>query len=193
MENETTTGGIVTYAGRIQTAALMIALIAVGAVIAIPVPGSPVPIVLQNAFVVLTGVVLSPLWAATTVAVYLGMGAVGLPVFAGATGGVAHFAGPTGGFLIGFLVAAPVVAAITAVGRDAGGPPKRIPSLLGVAVGLLLPYLTGVPWLASVADISFPAAIAVGALPFLIGDAVKLVVVLVAIRSIPHRLWQRFR
>ncbi len=100
------------YAVRLQTGALMVALISAGAFISVPIPGSPVPIVLQNMFVVLTGVLLPAGWAALSVGVYLILGAVGLPVFAGATGGLAHLAGPTGGFLIGFPIAAAVVAVI---------------------------------------------------------------------------------
>lgn len=100
------------YAVRLQTGALMVALISAGAFISVPIPGSPVPIVLQNMFVILTGVLLPAGWAALSVGVYLILGAVGLPVFAGATGGLAHLAGPTGGFLIGFPISAAVVAVI---------------------------------------------------------------------------------
>src|SRR6056297_2752500 len=88
------------YALRLQTGALLVALISAGAFISVPIPGSPVPIVLQNMFVILAGLVLPAGWAALTVGVYLLLGAVGLPVFAGATGGLAHLAGPTGGFLM---------------------------------------------------------------------------------------------
>lgn len=116
------------YAVRLQTGALMVALISAGAFISVPIPGSPVPIVLQNMFVVLTGVLLPAGWAALSVGVYLILGAVGLPVFAGATGGLAHLAGPTGGFLIGFPIAAAVVAVILRDRRvKRGGNPLSTP------------------------------------------------------------------
>ena len=75
-------------------AALFAALLAVGAFLSIPI--GPVPIVLQNFFVLLTGLLLGSRWAAASVAVYLLAGACGLPVFAGGTGGLGHLIGPPG-------------------------------------------------------------------------------------------------
>ena len=86
------------------------ALISIGAYISIPI--GPVPIVLQNFFVLLAGVMLPRRTAAASVAVYLFLGAVGLPVFSGGTGGFAHFIGPTGGYLIAYLPAAYCIALI---------------------------------------------------------------------------------
>ena len=83
--------------------ALFSALIIVGAYLKIPV--GPVPIVLANFFVLLAGVLLGPKWGAASVGLYLLLGVVGLPVFAGG-GGIAYLTGPTGGFLIGYLPAA---------------------------------------------------------------------------------------
>jgi biotin transport system substrate-specific component len=83
--------------------ALFAALISAGAFVSVPLPFSPVPIVLQNFFVVLAGLVLGPLWGAFSVALFLLAGALGVPVFAGASGGIAVFARPTGGFLLGYL------------------------------------------------------------------------------------------
>ena len=88
-------------------ASLFAALTAVGAYIAIPI--GPVPIVLQNFFVYLTGLLLGSKWGATSVAVYLLAGICGLPVFAGGRGGIGHIIGPTGGYLIGFLPAVFVI------------------------------------------------------------------------------------
>ena len=93
-------------------ASLFAALTVVGAYIAIPFPLSPVPIVLQNLFVLLAGLLLGKKWGAASMAIYLLAGAVGLPVFAGGTGGIGHFAGPTGGYLIGFVLAAFVAGAL---------------------------------------------------------------------------------
>ncbi|MDR2182111.1 MAG: biotin transporter BioY, partial [Treponema sp.] len=99
--------------------ALFAALIAAGAFISFPLPFSPVPVVLQNFFAVLSGLVLGPVRGSAAVALYLLAGALGLPVFAGAAGGIAHFAGPTGGFLAGYLLAG------LAAGLIAGKPRKR--------------------------------------------------------------------
>ena len=86
--------------------ALGAASTAVGAFIAIPLPFSPVPIVLQNFFILLIALVLGPRMGTASVALYLLVGALGLPVFAGGKGGFAHFFGPTGGYLAGFLLSA---------------------------------------------------------------------------------------
>jgi biotin transport system substrate-specific component len=176
------------YAINVQTGALMIALTTIGAIISIPVPVSPVPIVLQNMFIVLTGLIMSPAWAFLTVAVYLLMGAVGLPVFAGGSGGIAHFAGPTGGFLLAYPVAATLTALIARMGAHRTSP--RGPLLVtALSVGFLAVYLIGVPWLAFILDLPMGAAIAAGALPFLPGDFVKAVILFLLVRALSKRLW----
>ena len=156
---------------RLTLAALFAALIAGGTFVAVPLPFSPVPIVLQNLFVVLAGLVLGPALGASAVALFLAAGALGLPVFAGASGGLAHFAGPTGGFLAGYLLAA--LAAGLAAGRPAAGAPLPFPRFaFAAALGLLAVYLPGVAWLSRFTG-SWPRAFAAGVLPFLPGDAVK--------------------
>ena len=92
-------------------AALLAALTAVGAYIAIPI--GPVPIVLQNLFVYLMGLLLGLRWGLAGIGVYLLAGAVGLPVFSGGRGGLGHLIGPTGGYLVGFVPAVAVVGFIT--------------------------------------------------------------------------------
>ena len=87
-------------------ASLFAAIIAAGAFISIPLPFSPVPITLQNLFVILAGLVTGPLTGTLAVAVFLTAGALGAPVFSGMRGGMTVKAGPTGGFLAGYLLAA---------------------------------------------------------------------------------------
>ncbi len=95
-------------------ASLLAALTAAGAFMAIPI--GPVPIVLQNLFIMLSGLLLGSRWGFASVAIYLLAGACGLPVFAGGTGGIGKFAGPTGGYLIGFLPAVYVIGLISEYG-----------------------------------------------------------------------------
>jgi biotin transport system substrate-specific component len=179
-------------ARRIQTGALMIALITAGALITVPLPFSPVPIVLQNMFVVTTGVFLPPAWAFLTLMVYLAMGAVGLPVFAGATGGLAHFAGPTGGFLAGFVLSAWVVSLILhRPGKE--GYIRHHLQVAAILTGMFVPYLTGVPWLAAVTGLSFNQAFLAGVIPFLPGDAVKALVLILFLHRLPESLWRRLK
>ena len=161
-------------------AALFTGLITVGAYIAVPLPVSPVPIVLQNFFVLLAGLLLPLRWAVASVALYLGLGAIGLPVFSAARGGLAHFVGPTGGYLVGFLPAVAVCALIAAPPRPPPG--RRRPRARSRAVrdtvasvaatGII--YALGTPWLAQVMDLAPGAAVGAGILPFLPGDALKI-------------------
>jgi len=86
---------------------MIAALTIIGAYISIPLPFSPVPIALSNLFVILGGLLLGKKWGFTSVAIYLFLGIIGLPVFAGGKGGLAHFMGPTGdtlAVLIGFTI-----------------------------------------------------------------------------------------
>ncbi len=152
---------------RMVYAALMAALTAAGAFIAIPV--GPVPIVLQNLFIMLAGLLLGGRWGLISVAVYLLAGAVGLPVFAGGTGGVGKFVGPTGGYLLGFAAAAYLIGIISEKGRG-----RVAVDVMAMVAGTLIIYAFGVSWLKVVTGMSFTKAFAVGMLPFLIGDALKM-------------------
>lgn len=157
--------------------ALMAAFIAVGAYLAIPI--GPVPIVLQNLFVLLAGLVLGSRWGTTSVLIYLLAGLCGLPVFAGGGSGPARFVGPTGGYLVGFVSAAFVVGWITErFGR------KNSVQVAAMIAGSLLVYAFGVPWLAAVAHISIGNALVAGMYPFLIGDAIKIAAAIPIARTI---------
>jgi biotin transport system substrate-specific component len=152
---------------RMVYAALMAALTAAGAYIAIPV--GPVPIVLQNLFVMLAGLLLGGRWALISMGVYLLAGAVGLPVFAGGAGGIGKFVGPTGGYLFGFAAAAFLIGIISERGRG-----RAVVDVMAMIAGTLVIYGFGVTWLKIITGMSFTRAVAVGMLPFLIGDAIKI-------------------
>jgi biotin transport system substrate-specific component len=100
--------------------------------------------------------------------IYLLVGAMGIPVFAGGKGGLAHFMGPTGGYLIGFAVCAFVTGVIA---ERANG--RLAMNIFAVVVGSLLVYACGIPWLKLVTGMSWAKAVTVGMLPFLIGDVIK--------------------
>lgn len=148
-------------------AALFAALMAVGAYLSLPI--GPVPIVLQNLFVFLAGLLLGSRLGPASVALYLVAGACGLPVFAGGAGGLARFAGPTGGFLLGYL---PVVFLIGWLGERL--PRRLFADVFAMAVGAAALYACGVPWLMAVTGLPFGKAVAAGMLPFLLGDALKI-------------------
>ena len=158
-------------------ASLLAALTAVGAYIAIPI--GPVPIVLQNLFVYLTGLLLGSRWGMMGIAAYLLAGAVGLPVFAGGKGGIGHLVGPTGGYLLGFL---PAVAIIGIVTEKTEG--KIMFGIAALIAATAVIYACGITWLSIVTGMTVVQSLLVGMVPFLIGDAVKIAAALFIARSL---------
>ena len=158
-------------------ASLMAAMTAVGAYIYVPI--GPVPIILSTLFAILSGLLLGSRWGSASMALYLLVGAIGLPVFAGGKGGFAHFLGPTGGYLFGYLVASWITGFISE--RSQG---RMILDIFAVITGSLTLYALGVPWLKMVTQMSWTKALMVGVLHFLIGDAIKASVVLGLARAI---------
>ncbi len=162
---------------KLVLASLMAALIAVGGYIAVPI--GPVPIVLQNLFVLVAALLLGSRWGSAAVAVYLLAGACGLPVFAGGGGGIGHLFGPRGGYLFGFLLAAFVVGKISELsGRS------PLVEIVGMIIGSLLIYAVGVPWLKTILGFDYGKALAVGMYPFVIGDILKIVAAFVIVKSV---------
>jgi biotin transport system substrate-specific component len=135
--------------------------------VAVPLPGTPVPITLQPMVVVLAGMMLGPAAGATSMALYLAIGAAGIPVFApvGAPG-VARFFGPSGGYLLAYPAAA----------AAAGLLAQRFPTLLGrwvaAAAGIGVLYLGGLTHL-TVLTGSLGRAVALGVTPFAVFDVAK--------------------
>jgi biotin transport system substrate-specific component len=147
---------------------LFAALMALGAFIAIPLPISPVPIVLQTMFMLLSALVLGPWWAGLSTFLYLLLGLIGLPVFSGGTGGPATFLGPTGGYLLGYVPCSVLAGLIARQARD-----RKLILFLACLAGMLPVYGLGVLRLKYVLDSSWERAIAAGLLPFIPGDLVK--------------------
>jgi biotin transport system substrate-specific component len=148
-------------------ASLIAALTAVGAYISIPI--GPVPIVLQSLFILLAGVLLGKEWGTASVGIYLLAGAAGLPVFAGGTGGIGRFFGPTGGYLIGFLPGVYITGLIS--GKTKKNVFKDVTAMI---CGTALIYAFGVSWLKVLTGIEIARAFAVGMIPFIPGDALKI-------------------
>jgi len=149
-------------------ASLLAALIAVGSYISVPI--GEIPIVLQNLFVMLAGLLLGSRWGLAAVAVYLTAGALGLPVFAGGTGGIGRFAGPTGGYLIGYIPAVYVIGFFSEKGKH-----RMIFDVIGMILGAAFVYALGVTWMKIISGMSFAKAIMMGMYPFLVFDLVKII------------------
>ncbi len=138
-------------------------------------PFSPVPITGQTFAVLIVGMAFGWRLGAVTLLLYLAEGAAGIPVFAKLSAGPAVIVGPTGGYIVGFVLAAAVVGYLAQRGWD-----RNVGlTALAMLIGNIAIYLPGLPWLAVyLAGIGTEnpvgAAIAGGLVPFLPGDALKL-------------------
>jgi biotin transport system substrate-specific component len=164
----------------IVSGSLLVALFA-----QIEIPLKPVPITGQTFAVLLVGAALGSKRGAAALALYLVEGVAGLPFFSGGGSGMGHIVsttggqvtlGYTGGYLIGFIIAAYVIGLLAERGLDRTIRTSLIPFLIGT----LIIYVCGVLWLAVPLG-SLSDAIAGGLLPFLVGDAIKLVAAALAL------------
>lgn len=143
------------------------AFITLAGYIAIPLPFTPVPLSLATFAVLLTGAAMGPVRGASSAALYLLIGIVGVPVFAGGGSGWAF---SSFGYILGYVLAASIVGLLARTGAD-----RNIWSTLGLAaLGTAVIYTCGVPWLAIFLGVDFPTALALGVLPFLVGDTIKI-------------------
>jgi biotin transport system substrate-specific component len=149
----------------------------------IQVPFWPVPMTMQTFVVLVLGMAYGWRLAGATVLLYLAQGAIGLPVFA-AGGGIAYFAGPTAGYLVGFLLAAVAVGWLAEHGWDRS--PLR--TLAAMLIGTVIIFACGIAWLSTLIGVA--RAIGAGLVPFLLGEAVKIALA-TAILPFAWRLLQR--
>lgn len=169
---------------RVREALLVLGyalLVGLSAQIAIPLPGTPVPITGQTFAVLLGAAALGSARGALGMGVYLTAGVLGVPWFAPTSGA-------TFGYLIGFIAAAALVGALAERGFDR----RFLTAPLAMVLGNLTIYLFGVPYLMAATGMDLKAGIAAGATPFLIGDALKIVA---AAALLPGTWWlvRRFR
>jgi biotin transport system substrate-specific component len=168
---------------RLRHAVLIVIGTAVGALMAqIYIPTEPVPFTGQSLGVLVVGGALGFRRGAAAMLLYLAIGLVGLPVYAQGDAGRDVLFGPTGGYLIGFVVAAAVVGRLAELGWD-----RRLgAALVTMLVGSAFIYLIGVPWLKVATGQSWAWAIANGLTPFLLWDSAK---VLIAAALFPAAWW----
>lgn len=181
---------------------LSIALLSVSAWISIPV--GPVPFTLQTFVMVFAFLVLTPRECVAALTGYLALGAIGLPLFSSMRGGVGVLAGPTGGFLWGFLLGAAAAIVLrhvlmSAVGRRgsekaAGARSASLAMAIDLASGFLflaVSYVCGWAQLMAVAALGPEAAFLTAVAPFIIIDAVKLVAAVLCARAVSNALPKR--
>ena len=177
MQAQTAVVSVPSLTGRRVLAALLgVAVVSIAAQIAIPLPGTPVPMTLQPLAVLVVAGLLGPRLGAGSLLMYLALGAAGLPIFTpfGAPG-VARLFGPTGGYLLAYPIAA------YAVGRLAGDGRGWARVALAVLVGLALIHLGGLAQLLIITH-SLHDAARLGTWPFLVGDLAKLAIAALILR-----------
>jgi biotin transport system substrate-specific component len=163
---------------RVTAVILGATLVAAAAQIAVPLPGTPVPMTLQPLAVLLVGGLLGARLGAASMVLYLALGIAGLPVFTPTVPlfGIARLLGPTGGYLLAYPVAAFVVGWLVTPGLAPGvNPPYWGRAAMGVLFGLMLIHVGGLAQLAILTG-NLEGAARLGTLPFLLGDLGKLAV-----------------
>lgn len=148
------------------------ALTAFAARIAVPLPGTPVPMTLQTLAVTLAAFTLGPRLGTVSMIVYLAAAAAGLPVLSKGGAGLAEMIAASGGYLIGFVLAQPVMALAARNGKGGGfGGAKGL--IVSLVLGSLVILGCGVLWQTLVLRWTLDRSIAEGVAPFLVGDIVK--------------------
>lgn len=161
--------------------ALMTAVLCVLSPFSIPI--GPIPISLATFGLYLTIIILGRKRAVMVCLMYLLMGAIGLPVYSGFSGGFARLFGPTGGYLFGYLLLTIIAGFIVD-----NFPQNLYLCGLGLVIGTVCCYLLGTIWLAYQMEIRFVEALVIGVIPFLIGDIVKILTALWTGMTIKRRM-----
>jgi biotin transport system substrate-specific component len=177
-----------THAGFIVGGTLFIAALAQ---IAIPVPGSPVPVTGQTLAVYLIGTTYGARLGFATFATYLVAGIAGAPVFAPATGATAHglarLTGATGGYLIGMLVAAFVLGALA----DRKADQKFKTSFPALILGSAIVFAFGLTWLHASLGLTWTQTISAGLTPFIFGEFIKIAITATSLPLIWRKISQK--
>ncbi|MBQ3103362.1 MAG: biotin transporter BioY [Oscillospiraceae bacterium] len=166
---------------KMARCALFAAVIAVVAPFTVPL--GTIPVSLASLAVMLAGVILPPAQAVAAVGTYLFCGAIGLPVFSGAQGGLSVFLGPTGGYLWGYLLCAFVTAFLSRQKNR-----SFLLCALGAFAGAVLSCLCGAVYYMLLSKVSFGTALGVCVFPFLPMEAAKAALAAALGRSIRRAL-----
>lgn len=148
--------------------AVFVFLTALGAFLRIPLPFTPVPLTLQTFFVLLGGACMGSSLGLLSQFTYCLLGVLGLPIFSAAGSGLLYLAGPTGGYLFGFLLAGFCVAKFIRFAKD-----SLLFTFLGLYLADILLLFCGSLWLKIILGCSLSRALSLGLIPFLAGDFLK--------------------
>ena len=148
-------------------------LTAVGSHIYIPLPFTPVPITLQNFFVLLSGAILGAGAGTISQLSYIGLGVSGLPVFSQGYSGVSRLIGPTGGYIFGFVFSAYIVGKLLSVKNVCK---SYLKTFFVFMLGMIVILICGAIQLSIVMHYSIKQTMVCGILPFIYGDFIKLII-----------------
>lgn len=158
--------------------AMMTTITVICAWITIPLPFTPVPINLATLAVFISGGLLGAKYGALSQAIYILCGAVGLPVFAGFSGGAGVIAGPTGGFIIGYIVCALLVGLIS-FRHEKSSAASNIRLIFSFIAGLISCYTLGMCWFMLSTGANLKAGLIACVIPFIPGDALKIALAMI--------------
>lgn len=167
--------------------ALFAALTAAVAPFKIPLGFTPIPITLQTLAVLMSGAMLGPYYGALAMILYVVVGALGLPVFAGGGSGIGVILGPGGGYLISYFIAAFAIGKIVQMRKE----PKYIDYVFAMAVGTIIIYLLGASWGMVVTGLGVMQILIGWVLPFIIGDTIKLLIAAYTSKTISLKQYLR--
>jgi biotin transport system substrate-specific component len=147
----------------------------------IRVPIEPVPFTLQTFAIFVTSGLLGSKRGALSVIVYVLLGLVGVPVFAGFSAGPSVVAGPTGGFIVGFIFTAIVTGAIMKAFSKMKGIMKFIMAAVAMFIGDAVCFIIGTVWFMIIMNTGLAATFGICVLPYIIPDLVKIVVAVIVV------------
>ncbi len=151
--------------------------------IMVSLPISPIPFSLGTLAVPFAVTLLGTKKGTICVLMYILLGAVGLPVYAGFMSGFGTLLGSTGGYIVGYIPFAVIYGFFTEKGKN-----RWCPTFLGLLLGTVSCYVTGCLWLAFHHALTFKEVLVVGVLPYLVGDIIKLIIALLLGRQLKTRL-----
>ena len=148
--------------------------------IAIPIPGSPIPVTGQTLAVLLLGTAYGASLGFATFAFYILMGILGAPIFASGSHGLARFTGPTGGYLAGMLLASAITGALAGRKWDQ----KILTVIPTMLIGDVIIFTAGLFWLHHATAQSWSWTFSKGFTPFILGEAIKIVIASTALPTV---------
>ena len=182
MRPETTTNVRTKRTYHMAATALMAAITCILAPLSIPI--GPIPISLTNLAIYLSLYLLGWKWGASSYLIYLLLGAAGMPVFSGFTGGLGILMGNTGGYLVGFLPMAILAGWVIDHSRS------RLIQLCGMLAGTAVCYVLGTAWFCFLGTTTPLAALSLCVFPFIPGDLLKMLLAMGVGAMLREQLWK---